>query len=54
MGRLVIMDAEELIRKCQAVTLKEEEEDIETFMGRMKIKGEKVATHCLVGNVLLT
>lgn len=43
------MDAEEL-----AVHLKEEEEDIVTFMGRIKIHGEKMAAHCLVGKVLLT
>ena len=29
---------EELIRKCQAVTIKEEEEDIVTIMRRMKMK----------------
>lgn len=48
------MDAEELIRKCEAVHLKEEEEDIVTFMGRIKIHGEKMVAHCLVGKVLLT
>lgn len=48
------MDAEELIKKCQAVALKEEDEDIVTFMGRMKIKGGKIATNSFVGNVILT
>lgn len=48
------MDTEELIRKCQAVALKEEEEDIVTFMGRIKIKGDKIAANSLVGKVLLT
>lgn len=48
------MDTVELIRKCQAVVLKEEEEDIVNFMGRMKIKGEETAANCLVGKVLLS
>lgn len=48
------MDTEELIRKCQAVSIKEEEEDIVTIMGIMKIKGENVVANCLVGKVLLT
>lgn len=48
------MDTEELIRKFQVVALKEEEEDIVTFMGRMKIKGHKIAANSLVGKVLLT
>lgn len=38
------MDAEELIDKCLAIDLKEEEEDIVTFMGRMKINGENCGT----------
>ncbi|KAH9697633.1 zinc knuckle protein [Citrus sinensis] len=46
------MDTEELLRKCQAIVSKEEETDIVTFMGRMKIKGEEVAANCLVGKVL--
>lgn len=33
------MDIEELIRKCQAIILKEEEADIVTFIGRRKEKG---------------
>lgn len=48
------MDTEELIHKCQAVAIKEEEEDIVIIMGRMKIKGEKVVANYLVGKVLLT
>lgn len=48
------MDTEELIRKSPAVALKEEEEDIVTVMGRMKIKGAKLAANCLIGKVLLT
>ncbi|KAH9698768.1 DUF4283 domain-containing protein [Citrus sinensis] len=48
------MDTEELLRKCQAVVSKEEETDIVTFMGQMKIKGEEVAANSLVGKVLLS
>lgn len=48
------MDSEDLVRKCQAVVAKEKEEDIVNFMGRMKLKGEEVATNGLMGKVLLT
>lgn len=48
------MATEELIRKCQAIALEEEDEDILTFMGSMKTRGEKMAANCLVGKVLLT
>ena len=48
------MNTEELIRKCQAIALKEEEEDVVTFMGRMKTKGEKTAANSLVGKILHT
>lgn len=46
------MDTEALLRKCQANVSKAEEADIVKFMGRMKIKGEEVAAHCLMGKVL--
>lgn len=36
------MDTEGLIRKCQAFAIKEEEEDIVTIIGRMKIKEKKL------------
>ncbi|KAH9680286.1 zinc knuckle protein [Citrus sinensis] len=48
------MDTEELIQKFQAVALKEEEEDIVMVMGKIKIKGEKLAANCLLGKVLVT
>lgn len=48
------MDVEKLIRKCQEIALKEEEDDIVTFMGRMKIKREKIVANCLFRKVLLT
>lgn len=48
------MDTAELIRKCQTVVLKEEEEDIVNFMGRMKIKREEMVANYLVGKVLLS
>ncbi|KAL9412274.1 hypothetical protein AB3S75_045822 [Citrus x aurantiifolia] len=46
------MDAEELIRKCEAITLQSEEDNMISFGGRMKAKGEKLAAHCLVGKIL--
>lgn len=36
------MDTDELIRKCQAIVLKEEEEDTVRLMERMKATGEKL------------
>ena len=49
------MDTEKLLHNCQTVLLKEEEEeeDIVTFMGKIKIHGERVVANCLVGKVLL-
>ncbi|KAL9457876.1 hypothetical protein AB3S75_006839 [Citrus x aurantiifolia] len=48
------MDTEELVRKCQAIVLKEEEEDTITIMGKMREAGEEIAANCLVGKILLT
>lgn len=48
------MDTEDLLRKGQAVVLKEEEAGIVAFMRQMRIKGEEVAANCLVGKVLLS
>ncbi|XP_024045326.1 uncharacterized protein LOC127901390 [Citrus sinensis] len=48
------METEELIRKCSAITLEEEEEDKVIFGGSMKAKGEKIAAGCLVGKILST
>lgn len=49
-----MMETEELIRKCSAITLEEEEEDKIIFGGSMKAKGEKIAAGCLVGKILST
>lgn len=46
------MDTEELIRKCKAITLKEEETDKISFIGTMRRKGEKLAAHCLIRKIL--
>ena len=46
------MNDDELIRKCEAITLKSEEENLISFAGRMKTKGEKLAAHYLVGKIL--
>ena len=48
------MDTEELVRKCQAIVLKEEKEDTITVMGKMREAGEEIAANCLVGKILLT
>ena len=47
------METEELIRKCQAITLEEEEADKFIFAGEMKEKGSKAVAGCLVGKILL-
>ena len=47
------METEELIRKCQAITLEGEETDKFIFAGQMKEKGSKVVAGCLVGKILL-
>ena len=47
-----MMETEELIRKCSAITLEEEEEDKVIFGGSMKAKGEKITAGCLVGKIL--
>ena len=43
-----------LIRKCQAITLKEEEEDMVAVIGKMRAKGVKVTGNFLVGKIILT
>lgn len=48
------MDTKELIRKCNSVTLEEEEEDKVIFRGSMKKKGDKIATSCLEGKKFTT
>lgn len=47
------MDTEELIRKCGAITLQEEENDRIDFFGSMEEKGLKIAANCLVGKIML-
>lgn len=47
------METEELIRKCQAITLEGEEADKFIFAGQMKEKGSKAVAGCLVGKILL-
>lgn len=48
------MDSDELIRKCAAISLKSEEENMINFAGKMKVKGAKIAAHCLLGKILHT
>ncbi|KAL9408628.1 hypothetical protein AB3S75_047079 [Citrus x aurantiifolia] len=48
------MDTDELIKRCRSIRLSEEEEGKVAFQGRMKTKGEKILTSCLVGKVLLS
>lgn len=48
------METEELIKKCSAITLEEEEEDRVIFGGSMKEKGAHIAAGCLVGKILTT
>lgn len=43
------MDTEELIRKCKAITLKDEEAEKISFKGNMKKKGEKLAGAASLG-----
>ncbi|KAL9413385.1 hypothetical protein AB3S75_041956 [Citrus x aurantiifolia] len=47
------MDTEELVRKCSAITLQEEEKDKITMLGSMRETGLKLAVNCLVGKVVL-
>ncbi|KAH9754526.1 hypothetical protein KPL71_015466 [Citrus sinensis] len=47
------MDTKELIRKCSAITLQEEENDKIEFFGSMKEEGQKIAANCLVGKIML-
>lgn len=47
------MNAEEFIRKCQAITLKEEE-DMAALMGKMRAKRVLITTNYLVGKILIT
>lgn len=46
------MDAEELICKCEAIIIRSEEDNMISFEGRIKVKGEKLVAHYLVGKLL--
>ena len=48
------MNMEEFIWKCQAIMLKEEEENTVAVIDKMRAKGVKITTNCLVGKILLT
>ncbi|KAL9458876.1 hypothetical protein AB3S75_007708 [Citrus x aurantiifolia] len=48
------MDPEELIKRCRAIRLSDEEGGRVSFKNRMKINGEKILAGCLVGKVLHT
>ena len=43
------MDSDVLIRKCTAISLKSEEENMINFTWKMNAKGAKIAAHCLLG-----
>ena len=48
------MDPEELIRRCIAIKLSDEEEGRVSFKSQMKAIGEKIVAGCLIGKVLHT
>lgn len=48
------MDLEELIRRCRAIKLSDEEEGRVSFKSKMKATGEKIVAGCLIGKVLHT
>ena len=48
------METDELIKKCSAITLEDEEEDKIIFGGNMKEKGAKIVAGCLLGKILTT
>ena len=48
------MDPEELIRRCRAIKLSDEEEGRVSFKSKMKATGEKIVAGCLIGKVLHT
>ena len=48
------MDPEELIRRCRAIKLSDEEEGRVSFKSQMKAIGEKIVAGCLIGKVLHT
>ncbi|KAL9412032.1 hypothetical protein AB3S75_045609 [Citrus x aurantiifolia] len=48
------MDSEELIKRCRAIKLSDEEEGRVTFRSKMKAQGEKIVAGCLIGKVIHT
>ncbi|KAK9221980.1 hypothetical protein WN944_010411 [Citrus x changshan-huyou] len=46
------MDTEELIRKCKAISIKGEQPNKISFMGRKSVRGEQIAACCLVGKIM--
>lgn len=48
-----MMDTEEIIRRCEEISLSGEGRSKITFKSSMKRKGEKIVAGCLVGKVLL-
>ena len=51
---LTTMDTEELIRKCKAITIREEDKAKITLEVNLKNKKEQMMAGCLVGKVMLT
>lgn len=47
-----LMDTEELIRRCESISLEEAEENKLSFKGRVKERGAQIAAGCLIGKVL--
>lgn len=48
------MDPEELIKRCRAIKLSEDEEGRVAFRSKMKARGENIIVGCLIGKVLHT
>ncbi|KAL9422784.1 hypothetical protein AB3S75_034960 [Citrus x aurantiifolia] len=48
------MDSEELIKRCRAIKLSDEEEGRVTFRSKMKAQGEKIVASCLIRKVIHT
>ena len=46
------MDTEELIRKCKAISIKGEQPNKISFMGKKSARGEQIAACCLVGKIM--
>ena len=46
------MDTEELIRKCKAISIKGDQPNKISLMGRKSARGEQIAACCLVGKIM--